>query len=72
MIEGVHAACVDVLRLGAGAGADGCTMYTDEMQDGVTNPAPIDGNGLQAQYAADDGGYLRLRARTTTGPARFH
>jgi len=37
-------------------------MYTDEMQDGVTNPAPIDGNGLQAQYAADDGGYLRLRA----------
>jgi len=43
-----------------GAGADGCTMYDDSMRDGVTNPAPINGNEQEAQYADDDGGYLRL------------
>lgn len=37
-------------------------MYSDEMQDGITNPSPIDGNDARAQYADDDGGYLRLRA----------
>ena len=51
-----------VIALLFGAGADGCTMYNDEMQDGVTNPSPIDGNDTQAQYADDDGGYLRLQA----------
>jgi hypothetical protein len=51
-----------VVALLFGAGADGCTMYTDEMQDGITNPSPIDGNDFQAQYADDDGGQLRLRA----------
>ncbi len=51
-----------VIALLFGAGADGCTMYTDEMWDGITNPSPVDGNTLQAQYADDDGGYLRLRA----------
>jgi hypothetical protein len=51
-----------VIALLFGAGADGCTMCTDEMWDGVTNPSPIDGNDLQAQYADDDGGHLRIRA----------
>jgi hypothetical protein len=37
-------------------------MYTDEMQDGVTNPSPTDGNDANAQYADDGGGHLRLRA----------
>jgi len=37
------------------------TTYTDEMADGITNPAPINGNNLVAQYADDDGGYLRLK-----------
>lgn len=45
-----------------GAGADGCTMYNDEMQDGVTNPSPINGNDREATYADDDGGHLRLAA----------
>ena len=45
-----------------GAGADGCTMYADEMRDGVTNPQPINGNDLEAHYPDDDGGYLRLSA----------
>jgi hypothetical protein len=51
-----------VIGLLFGAGADGCTMYADEMGDGVTNPPAINGNGLEAQYADDDGGYLRLKA----------
>jgi hypothetical protein len=40
----------------------GNTMYTDEMGDGITNPAPINGNNLQAQYADSDDGYLWLKA----------
>ena len=51
-----------VIALLFGAGADGCTMYDDEMQDGVTNPSPINGNDAEAQYADDDGGYLRQKA----------
>jgi len=45
-----------------GAGADGCTMYTDDRNDGITNPSPINGNDQVASYADDDGGYLRLSA----------
>jgi len=45
-----------------GAGADGCTTYTDAMNDGITNPSPINGNDQEAQYADDDGGYLRSSA----------
>ncbi|GMV81426.1 MAG: hypothetical protein AMXMBFR7_26100 [Planctomycetota bacterium] len=46
-----------------GGGAGGCTSTRDTMKDGVTNPAKIEGNrGEQAQFADDDGGYLRLRA----------
>ncbi len=51
-----------VIALLFGAGADGCTMYNDEMQDGVTNPSPVNGNDATAQYDDDDGGYLRQRA----------
>jgi hypothetical protein len=32
------------------------------MNDGVTNPSPINGNDQEAQYPDDDGGYLRLSA----------
>ncbi len=51
-----------VIAILFGAGASGCTMYDDEMGDGVTNPPPINGNDREAQYADDDGGYLRLSA----------
>jgi hypothetical protein len=51
-----------VMAIMYGAGAYGMSMYTDEMGDGITNPAPINGNNLVAQYADDDGGYLRLKA----------
>ncbi|HYG74459.1 MAG TPA: hypothetical protein VEK08_05590 [Planctomycetota bacterium] len=45
-----------------GGGAAHCTSRGDGMKDGITNPEPIKGNkGEKAQYADDDGGYLRLR-----------
>jgi len=66
----LHGKLVDagVTALLFGAGADGCTVCNDEMQDGITNPASIDGNDAPAQYADDDGGYLRARHRTITRP----
>lgn len=39
------------------------THVYDHEKDGITNPEPISGNrGLMAEYADDDGGYLRTRA----------
>jgi hypothetical protein len=63
-----------VIALLFGAGADGCTMYDDSMQDGITNPPAIDGNDTQAEYADDDGGYLRLRTTEyyQTGALALH
>jgi len=42
-----------------GRGAGGPTTYTDAAGDGITNPAPINGNNLTATAADDDGGFLR-------------
>ena len=50
-----------VIAMMFGSGASGNSTYTDEAGDGITNPAPINGNDLQAQYADDDGGYTRLK-----------
>jgi len=60
-----RARIADYVRAGAiailfGSGAAGTTHYDDAERDGVTNPAPINGNNLVSQYADDDGGYLRL------------
>jgi len=46
-----------------GGGADGTTCACDAQQDGVTNPAPIDGNTRKSLSADDDGGYFRSRVR---------
>jgi len=46
-----------------GGGADGTTCACDAQHDGVTNPAPIDGNTRPSYSADDDGGYLRHQAR---------
>jgi hypothetical protein len=54
-------ASAGVIAIMFGAGLDGCTMYYDWTRDGVTNPAPINGNNLVATYADDDGGYIRLK-----------
>ncbi|MBN9387602.1 MAG: hypothetical protein J0I20_06070 [Chloroflexi bacterium] len=39
------------------------TSYSDNAKDGVTNPAPINGNNLVATLPDDDGGYLRLQTK---------
>jgi hypothetical protein len=46
-----------------GGGADGTTCACDSREDGVTNPAPVNGNARQSLSADDDGGYFRARAR---------
>ncbi len=46
-----------------GRGADGATCACDAANDGVTNPAPIDGNTHPSLSADDDGGYFKAQAR---------
>jgi len=46
-----------------GGGADGTTCACDARHDGVTNPAPINGNTKTSLSADDDGGYFRAQAR---------
>jgi hypothetical protein len=45
-----------------GSGQPDDTCACDAAHDGVTNPAPIDGNTRLSLSADDDGGYLRARA----------
>jgi hypothetical protein len=46
-----------------GGGAGGTTCACDARKDGVTNPAPIDGNTRMSLSADDDGGYFRAQVR---------
>jgi hypothetical protein len=46
-----------------GGGADGTTCACDGRHDGVTNPAPVNGNKRRSLSADDDGGYFASRAR---------
>lgn len=45
-----------------GRGADGATCACDANQDGVTNPAAINGNTTASYTADDDGGFFHNRA----------
>ena len=45
-----------------GRGVDGATCACDAAADGVTNPAPINGNTRDSLSPDDDGGYFRERA----------
>lgn len=45
-------------------GSGDTTSYSDNAKDGITNPAPINGNSLVAGIADDDGGYLRLQTKS--------
>ncbi len=45
-----------------GRGADGTTCACDAAGDGVTNPAPIDGNNGMSLSADDDGGFFHEMA----------
>jgi hypothetical protein len=51
-----------VLALLYGGGAGGTTCACDGQGDGVTNPAPINGNTGTSLSADDDGGYFHDRA----------
>jgi hypothetical protein len=44
-----------------GRGADGPTCACDANGDGVTNPAPINGNNLTSLNADDDGGFFKQK-----------
>ena len=52
-----------VIGLLFGGGAEGTTCACDARGDGVTNPAPVNGNTRPSYNADDDGGYWRHRAR---------
>ena len=45
-----------------GGGASGTTCACDAAGDGITNPAPINGNTLASLNADDDGGFFRQKA----------
>jgi hypothetical protein len=49
-----------VVGLLFGSGQPGTTANYDAAGDGMTNPAPINGNTAVSAYADDDGGLLRL------------
>ena len=51
-----------VLAFLFGRGADGPTCFCDAAHDGVTNPAPINGNDRTSLNADDDGGFFRGQA----------
>ena len=46
-----------------GRGADGATCACDAAKDGVTGPAPVNGNTRSSLAADDDGGYFKAQAR---------
>ena len=51
-----------VIALLFGRGADGATDASDASGDGITDPAPINGNDRPSLNADDDVGYFRERA----------
>jgi hypothetical protein len=50
-----------VIGLLFGRGGDGATCACDAARDGVTNPAPINGNTGVSGSADDDGGFFRRK-----------
>jgi hypothetical protein len=62
-----------VIALLFGPALPGDTCACDAAGDGVTNPAPINGNTVRSFSADDDGGFLRARARryVRLGPLRL-
>jgi hypothetical protein len=56
-----------VVALLFGGGAGGVTCSCDAARDGVTNPAPINGNTGLSLSADDDGGYFRSKAQAYYG-----
>ncbi|MBU6389252.1 hypothetical protein KGQ71_01930 [Patescibacteria group bacterium] len=52
-----------VVALLFGRGDNGATCGCDANNDGVTNPAPINGNTTPSYSADDDGGFFRLKVK---------
>jgi hypothetical protein len=55
-----------------GGGASGTTCACDADHDGITNPAPIDGNTKASLSADDDGGYFRAQVRAYYRTGALH
>jgi hypothetical protein len=70
-LRSYRAAGAVAVLFGSGQGDD--THASDAAGDGVTNPAPINGNRRRATNADDDGGYFHDRARAyqRAGPLRL-
>ncbi len=51
-----------VIAIVFGRGADGATCACDSAGDGLTDPAPINGNTMASLSADDDGGFFRAKA----------
>jgi hypothetical protein len=56
-------AAAGVVAFMFGRGADGATCACDAAKDGVTDPAPVNGNTRASLSADDDGGYFKAQAR---------
>jgi hypothetical protein len=65
-VEQWAAAGVVGVLFGAGTGSQ--AHYNDTAGDGVTNPAPINGNNAVATLPDDDGGYIRLQTAAYYAP----
>ncbi len=50
-----------------GGGASGTTCACDSTGDGVTNPAPINGNNTTSLTADDDGGFFKQKVQAYFG-----
>lgn len=63
-----------VIGLLFGAGNSGTTQNYDAAHDGITNPAPINGNTGVSSVSDDDGGFLRLSVGNyyRSGPVVLH
>lgn len=59
----VDLASIGVVGLLFGEGAAEQTSFIDLKGDGITNPAPINGNELVAEFPDDDGGFMRLNSK---------
>lgn len=60
----VDHAGIGIIGLLFGGGAREQTSFRDVAEDGITNPAPINGNDLEAEYPDDDGGFFRLSVKS--------
>ena len=59
----VHYVNSGIIGMLFGGGFKDQTSVTDVKKDGITNPAPINGNNLVSKFSDDDGGNLRILSK---------